>query len=206
MRDSYSNGYANSRREFQLSTACHEMTVLHDDGLYRHLRFAKPGTGIYRFDLVTWPGHLSITGDLEGYTFCREPDMFGFFAGCDGDINPGYWAEKLVAKSVVKEFDEDSFTQLVVDDFMERRHDYSEAAPIFRAIRDRVLDDLHGYSEQEARERLEQFDYCGPNGEVFEYSDVWEWDLTDWSVHYLRALQAIVWGINQYRTAKAVAA
>ncbi len=34
----------------------HRMTVLHDSGIYRHLRFQKPGTVIGQFDIVTWPG------------------------------------------------------------------------------------------------------------------------------------------------------
>ena len=37
---------------FKRETAGHQMTVLHDDGLYRHLRFMNPEFGsISRFDL-----------------------------------------------------------------------------------------------------------------------------------------------------------
>ena len=41
---------------FAEDVAEHELTVRRDDGLYRHLRFQKPGTWIYGFDLITWPG------------------------------------------------------------------------------------------------------------------------------------------------------
>lgn len=82
---------------FQRETARHEMTILHDDGLYRHLRARKPGSGLYWFDIVTWPGSLAIRGDINSaYVFSRMTDMFEFFQGSrDGRINPDYWAEKL---------------------------------------------------------------------------------------------------------------
>src|ERR1039457_99476 len=83
-----------ARERFERDTAEHEMTVIHDDGLYRHLRFQKPGSWIYGYDIVTWPGYLAITGDAGEYMFARLPDMFEFFAGNDR-INPQYWAEKL---------------------------------------------------------------------------------------------------------------
>lgn len=43
----------------------HELTVLHEDGLYRHLRFARPNSGQYHFSIVTWPGYLAYTGDMR---------------------------------------------------------------------------------------------------------------------------------------------
>lgn len=46
-----------ARERFDVDVAEHKMTVLRDEGLYRHLRFQKPGTSCYYFDLVTWPGH-----------------------------------------------------------------------------------------------------------------------------------------------------
>ena len=60
---------AEAAERFPRDTADHQLTVLHDDGLYRHLRFQAPGTSLYWFDLVTWPGHLSFTGEVDGYTF-----------------------------------------------------------------------------------------------------------------------------------------
>jgi len=42
----------------------HVVTVLHSDGLYRHWRCQKPGTGMMGFDIVTWPGSLCFTGDM----------------------------------------------------------------------------------------------------------------------------------------------
>lgn len=79
----------------------HEMQVLLDNGIYRHLRFKKPQTGIAWFDIVTWPGYLAYTGDMGSFVFERVHDMLTFFRGKRRyehlDINPSYWAEKLRA-------------------------------------------------------------------------------------------------------------
>ncbi|MCX4543831.1 hypothetical protein [Streptomyces sp. NBC_01565] len=52
--------YPKIAARFARETAGHEMTVLHEDGLYRHLRFATP-KGYYAFDLVAWKHKLVIT-------------------------------------------------------------------------------------------------------------------------------------------------
>lgn len=86
---------------FPRDIANHQLTVLRDDGLYRHLRCAPPGHSTWWFEIVTWPGSLAIRGDMGGaYLFSRTTDMFEFFRGHRGNltgypINPSYWAEKL---------------------------------------------------------------------------------------------------------------
>src|ERR1700760_3629526 len=86
-----------AREAFDREITRHEMKVVRDDGLYRHLRFKRPDTGMYYFDLITWPWHLCITGDAsDGLVFSRTEDMFTFFGSSpDYRINPKYWAEKL---------------------------------------------------------------------------------------------------------------
>ena len=83
----------------------HQMAVILDDETNRHIRFRKPGTICYGFDLITWPGHLCIAGDCGTYVFSHIKDMFGFFRAGDWwgkkerketlFINPVYWGEKL---------------------------------------------------------------------------------------------------------------
>jgi hypothetical protein len=89
--------YPGIAERFARETRWHKMTVLHDDGLYRHLRCVRPKSGLYWFDIVTWPGSLAIRGDLNAaYVFSRTTDMFEFFRARSSDkINPHYWAEKL---------------------------------------------------------------------------------------------------------------
>jgi hypothetical protein len=120
--DTYDTGYAKSRERFERDTAEHEMTVLHDDGLYRHVRFQKPGTGFYYYDLVTWPGRLVVCGDCEDYMFSRLSDMFEFFAGKRqaSGINPSYWSQKLCGdrgRDIARRYSEDVFRARVIEWF-----------------------------------------------------------------------------------------
>lgn len=40
---------------FDRDIAQHQMEVIRDDGVNRHLRFKRPGTMCMHFDLLTWP-------------------------------------------------------------------------------------------------------------------------------------------------------
>lgn len=84
-------------KRFADDTQHHRMTVMLDQGLYRHLRFVRPGRSEYWFTLTAYPGALVVDGDMGTWVFRRLPDMFEFFRTDSGRINPGYWAEKLTA-------------------------------------------------------------------------------------------------------------
>ncbi|MEN5374297.1 hypothetical protein [Stenotrophomonas hibiscicola] len=47
---------AKALARFEKDTAEHQMEVLLDNGVYRHLRFKRPGSYAFSFDVVTWPG------------------------------------------------------------------------------------------------------------------------------------------------------
>lgn len=195
--------YAKSRRDWDFYSKGLQLAVLHDDGLYRHLRFK--GDSFFWFELVTWPGHLYVGGDLQGYTFARIPDMFEFFgsgvSGVEpGRINPGYWAEKIVAGEPAREYSPEKFRAAVVSEFLQARHLFPKAMPLWEQVRDELLaDDIADYREH-AQAGLDNFSYCSAvEGRRFEFADWWEWDIKDWNIHYLRACWAIAWGIGQYR-------
>lgn len=203
------NAEQHAAKMFAVSTTEHQMTVLHDDGVYRHIRFAKPGTGLYHWDLVTWPGHLCIDGDLESFTFSREHDMFGFFAMDRGRINPGYWAEKITNRSIqTRVYSPETAKTEVVREFLEmRRYMSDDTAPAWRDLRETVLDEYTIGDESLTHDALARWSFTDTGScETWEFSDTWEWDLRDWDHHYLTACHAIAWGIQQYRAAKAVAA
>jgi hypothetical protein len=112
---------------FERDTAEHEMTVLRDDGVYRHLRFQRPGDSAYWYDLITWPYRLVVCGDVGDYMFSRTTDMFEFFAGSgaeSGGINPHYWGEKLRShehgRRGAMSYSEDAFRARVVEWWQER--------------------------------------------------------------------------------------
>ncbi|MFB5948420.1 hypothetical protein [Klebsiella pasteurii] len=101
---------------FLLDTAEHRLEIFLDNGVYRHLRMQQPGTSCYYYDIITWPGYLTVTGDMGTWTFSRVRDMFNFFDGWTGEINTHYWSEKLEAGTgcsarelIAKEYDHDAF-------------------------------------------------------------------------------------------------
>jgi hypothetical protein len=105
----------------------HELTIIHDEGLNRHIRMKRPQSSSYYYDIITWNGYLTICGDMGTYVFRRIEDMFQFFQMDDNDfnkskteplsINPGYWGEKLEAfpKRGYKEYSQDKFMENVKD-------------------------------------------------------------------------------------------
>ncbi len=104
---------------FLRDTARHELTVLRDDGLYRHLRL-RASRSFAWFELVTWPGALTIRGDMGSYTFSRDPDMFDFFrrSSWQGAPNFQYWDEKVDAadRCGVREYSEDELRRHITED------------------------------------------------------------------------------------------
>src|SRR5689334_2637077 len=108
------------RERFQRETAGHVMEIKHDDGSYRHLRFHNPKVSGYWFDLITTPWTLVFRGDGESFVFSRIEDMFAFFRGPVGRINPGYWAEKLTSdRDSVMTYEEDLLKRQVADELKE---------------------------------------------------------------------------------------
>lgn len=180
---------------FARETADHRMTVLHDDGLYRHLRF-RPATGpsFYWFDLVTIPGTLLFQGDGDSFTFRRVEDMFEFFRGPVGRINPHYWSEKVTSgRENVTEYDEAKFVAAVEEDFAAHHEFDPIPSSTAREVIRQLLDPEILCHEQTARDAVEHFECDG-----FRFHDTWEWNLHGYSWWFLWACQAIVWGIACY--------
>lgn len=200
-------------QSFLDSVGEHRMTVLRDDGLYRHVRFAAPGTSMYRFDLVTWPGHLVITGDLQDYHFTRLDDMFQFFRDNPDRpglrINPDYWSEKLVGgrgRQVAEQYSFEAFKESLVDHFLWTRDSIPEGmrAQVWRSIKEEILDDYEVQASKEYAYKAAaeyQFTHYQPGGKrevLFQFNEVYEWRFTEWDWHFLVSLNAIVWGIQQW--------
>lgn len=179
---------------FEADTVDHELTVLQDDGVYRHLRFAAPGSSIHSYNLVTWPGYLAIVGDAGDYVFRRLTDMFQFFEQFTATINPGYWAEKLVAPRSAERFSEEAFRARVQEWLADTCEGLSAAEGVsLRAeVWLQVLDGV--YDEHEAHSRLQQFAYRG-----HRIDDAWEWNLNEFDPRFLWCCWAIAHGVADYR-------
>lgn len=185
--------------QFLENAGNHTLNIVRDDGLYRHLSFTNNGSTIYRFDLVTWPGKLCITGNCGTYVFTRTPDMFEFFRTPTNEplfINPDYWGEKL--DSICKQggyraYSRERFKDILKDDFESQAEDYSDAEKqqIWSEIENKILskdDDLEAALEAAS----------GFKSHGISFEDLWDNSFDEPTVHYLWCLWAIVWGIRQY--------
>lgn len=186
--------YPEIAARFARDTAKHVMTVHLDEGLYRHLKFAKPDTLKYSYELVTWPGNLVIRGDMDDFAFTRHPDMFTFFRDSDG-INPQYWANKIFGGQAEAEtYSVDEFRRVVA---AEVAHDRVLTA----LVKTEILDNPGIADEDTARSLLDAFEY-----QNFRFYDAWEWRFREFTDRFLWCCHAIVWGIGQYDAVKAVEA
>lgn len=78
------------------------MTVLRDDGAYRHLRFDLPKATWKWFELVTWPGMLVVHGGLGCWTFHRDGvDMMATARPAHDTVrvNPYFWEQRFTPGS-----------------------------------------------------------------------------------------------------------
>lgn len=152
--------YSESAARFARDTASHQMVVLHDDGLYRHLVFREPTHGFYWFELITTPNQLVFSGDGNSYVFRRTTDMFQFFRSGiyrDGSlhINPGYWSEKLTSgREAATSYSEKLFEEEVAETFSAVEGDYPGIAA---AWAEHVESEFNCEYEEEAHRALSEF-------------------------------------------------
>ena len=191
----------NVKSKFLADVSMHEMTILIDQGVYRHIRFRRPNDGFHWFELVTWPGHLSIGGDMGTYVFSRTEDMFRFFRRDQLEINEGYWAEKVVASDrvPVKEFRVEAVRQWFRENLRSHLDGWSktERRDIIQQVRE-FFDYIDDLSEEEIRRAIGDIDVDGD----FVFHDMCEVDFTQYTHHFLWCLHAVVWGIQQYDATK----
>lgn len=142
-----------SLKDFLEETKNHKIHVLHDEGLYRHLSVNVGGQSLYGLDIVTYPNHLAVSGDIsDGLIFSRVPDMFEFFRrknGLRAEIDYRYWAEKLTSgPASVKEYVRSKFEGEInseIEWFIDYEHLTSEEADDLREdVENHVMLDDYG--------------------------------------------------------------
>jgi hypothetical protein len=179
-----------TQEAFLKDVAQHAMKVIRDDGLYRHIVFAKPGSYCMHFEVVTWPGYLCYVGDMGSFTFARIEDMFAFFRG--NGINPDYWSEKLQAtdRDGHKEWSADKFRSVIQYYLDERGEPASER--VRTAVKEQVLSRLDD-GEHEAYRAAHYFHEDG-----FTFDDLWDHNFKEFTYRFIWCCYALVWGIQQY--------
>jgi hypothetical protein len=197
--------YEETRERFLRDTENHNMDILKDDGLYRHLSFTKNRSSVYRFDIITWPGYLCICGDMGDIVFSRVEDMFDFFIMGENDfnkkniINPHYWAEKIQGLSsraeTVMEFNFDDFKKSVLDRVKGYFDDEEKERECIEELESCVFE-YEEYGEQRLYQELFDFNFEGfnydceiPTGMIY-------------TMHYIWLCYAIVWAITEYNKTK----
>lgn len=188
--------------QFAETVAGHQMTVVLDQGLHRHLTFKRPETSNRYFHITTWPGYLTISGDMGCYVFARLPDMFSFFRSDLPGINPDYWGEKLQAVSKSEgyvEFSRERFVSAIVRDF---RSYYppgtTDRMDIWHDMRSDILFSLPETTDSAISAAMR---YTDPNGDS-PFNDFWDHNLQSETYHYIWCCRAICWAIRQYDAAK----
>lgn len=215
MGDRRRNRRSDPQAAFLADVHAHELEIVHDVGLSRHLKFRgqEPHAWLHWFDIVTWPGSLCIRGDCGTYVFSRIADMFCFFRNqpkTPGSlyINDGYWAEKLVASDCsgrrgagVLRFDSDLFERAVKRRFVEHVRENLRGDPDGRkSLRAALEEDVLSYaneSQVEAFRAASNFEHGG-----FTLSDFWEEDCEAYHPSFIWCLYAISWGIQRYDMSK----
>jgi len=159
--------YPEIAERFYREVAHHELTVLHDDGLYRHLRM-KPNrtrSSSYWYEIITWPGNLVFRGDGETYAFSRAQDMFEFFRSGlykDGSIhiNASYWAEKLTShREASQNFSEKKFSKHVREILRENEGHWPGLTEAWKKATDSFMADYDVSHEHGAYEAIHNFSY-----------------------------------------------
>lgn len=186
-------------KEFEEFTKNHEMEIIKDNGVYRHINFRQPKTIHYSYSLVTWPGYLAITGDIaNGYLFRRIHDMFEFFS-TDRDINPQYWGEKCIGSpSPIEEHSEEVFHLSVAEHLSEDWTGLEEAElEVIRADWKTHTNRYEIQYREQAYDALRDFESNG-----YRFSDVWEMEFVQYDLSFLLACYAIKQGVHTYLDSK----
>lgn len=218
--------HTRSTDEFLKDVAQHKMTILRDDGVYRHIHFSDPDEPYCQwFDLITWPGGLCYTGDMGTYVFRRLHDMFEFFRRDPRQpelfkwIDRRYWAEKVESqdRDGVTEFDAEMFGDEIRKALVSaiktdgREHlNKEQRRELWDEVHQEVIDCVNDHEPEVLMHKAWEYSYC--KGSVLDDSrvcihlDLSEFpDCKKFTLRFDWCCYALRWGIEQYDQAKAAA-
>lgn len=183
----------------------HRMTVLHFEPPYVHLMFSRPDSGCYRFDLISAPWQMIMTGDMGTWVFSRERDMWDFFktnAKMDEKylFDAHYWLQKCDAidRNGAEHFSFEKLIANVVEQI-------GEDDRLSEDAKDELISSLEAYegdSRQSVLEFLDGYEIADSKGcghfRPFAQPDI---PATVYTFGFLWACYAIAWGVKQYHLA-----
>lgn len=205
----------------------HQIEILKDDDVYRHIRLRNPKDICYYYDIITFPSGLLFTGDMQTYEFERTIDMFAFFrSGIDKDgdinINIDYWAEKCQAMSIyckIKNFFETEFFKNIDSYFacyyeienmllykLYHKMEYEDKGSIWFNSEGIIPHDIVWHEIQEHFEYIDHHEYSlysavntfKSDTSNFDFQDFFEYDCSEYDYNFIWCLFAIVYAIREY--------
>lgn len=202
-----------TEKSFLADVSKHEMSVKHNDGIYKHVVFRAPNSSKYWFEIVTWPGSLSINGDCGSFTFSRITNMVDFFCADNFDVlsttapNFGYWSNKCTASDTadgIREFDLEAFrenAQKEIESAIEHAGDELRAASaqLCRKVFFSRVVKPHFEFEWEARAAINSFEYES-NGITIHIVDFYEHKCQKYSSNYEWCCYALAWACAKIKT------
>lgn len=218
-----------STQYFQSTVTDHQLTVNVDAGLHRHLSFRKAdGDPEQHFDIITYPHHLLISGDMGSFLFSRNKDMFNFFEGTEETFKGDSWFSYGHAKmNLISDscqfpsefFDEDIIREYVtktsalyIDDIQKHWDALSRSnQESFSGVDDfkeKFEDEIEVFLDRTFEENEWKTDLACFNSDVitdFSFNDHDLYELKPYSLssHFYWCVNAIVWAISQYRKIEA---
>jgi hypothetical protein len=180
------------KERFEREIQRHQMTVLKNDGLYRHIYVGVPGTSMESFNILTSPEHLFYYGDMGDFVFHRygSEDMLKFFNTEDLQINTSYWSEKCVAGEK-EEWSIEAFRNAVRHDTEE--WDFSNPEEHYYSLREQVDDLISSEDEWEAVTNLRDW-----SNSKHPLNDFWEHNMKEYTPRFLWCLYALSWTANKF--------
>ncbi|MCS6179784.1 hypothetical protein [Shewanella baltica] len=195
-----------TRTSFLSDVAEHQLTILKDDGVFRHMVLSQ-GSFEHRFEITTWPQHLCISGDMGCYVFSRVQDMFCFFrqSGDDWGVNASYWEEKVLAECKTdgtREFDAkeadqrlEQFLQWFVEGLDPTNEEEAEAInSATNAVKEFTQNREN--AEWDVVYRLNNWDEEDAGGMTLD--DFWDGWKDRFTYRFIWCCYAIVFAIRQY--------
>lgn len=182
----------------------HELTILRNQGLYRHLSFKDKNNICHKyFEIITFPKYLVITGDMGTLVFRRCEDMFNFFRDTEMKINPYYWAEKIEAVNL--EAKDASYLKFDIDVAHKAAENSLKDFLQCQSIQDQLsksnIEELTEQVNIKILHTVDQYDFVTAVRDFCLFGFEPDFRFEDCFVYaneYLWLCYAIVWGIQQY--------
>lgn len=177
------------KKRFGNDVAKHKINVIRNSGLHRHFRCKSPRTNFYWFDVITWPGGLTIHGDMGTYTFARTYDMIHFMRTAAMSFR--YAAEKCQACDSTaprQEFRKETFSEQIDHDIeMAFENEQLKRVNMLHDLKEEVLSACESWNHPPYME-------CEAYKLMYE-SGLWDElpDCKEYTYQFLWNLHAIKW-------------